>query len=153
MKSPLRTAVAALALLGSASIAEAKWVPVHSVWSDNSPLAVKDGETGEWFTPDLGYSSSNWQEGTEQAFSHAVAFGNGHLYEFRLVTVSTSDNDEIGKLWDVYKDGVLACDDCVGKVYGLSGAIGDYFKIYVGSPFAYAETWHFSGYITNRFDY
>ncbi|HEV7666937.1 MAG TPA: hypothetical protein VGS22_00310 [Thermoanaerobaculia bacterium] len=153
MKSPLRIAFTALALLGAASIAEAKWVPVHSVWSDNSPLAVRDGATGVWSTPTLGYSSSNWQEGTSQAFSHAVALSDGHLYEFRLVTVSTSDNDQIGKLWDVYKDGVLACNDCVGKVYGLSGPIGAYFKIYVGTPFAYAELWHFSGYITNRFDY
>ncbi len=153
MKSTLRIAVATLALFAATVTAEAKWVPVHSVWSDNSPLYVRDGETGKWFTPDLGYSASSWQEGTEQAFSHAVAFGNGHLYEFRLVTVSTSDNDEIGKLWDVYKDGTLACDDCVGKVYGLSGSIGDYFKIYVGTPSAYGEIWHFSGYITNRFDY
>ena len=41
----------------------------------------------------------------------------------------------------------------MGKAYGLSGAIGDYFKIYVGMPHIYAERWHFSGYITNRFDY
>lgn len=56
-------------------------------------------------------------------------------------------------LWDVYRNGSLVCNHCVGKVYGLSGAIGSYFKIYVGTPLAYAETWHFSGYITNRFDY
>lgn len=153
MKSSLRTAFAALALLGAAATAEAKWFPVHSVWSDNSPLAVKDGATGVWSTPTLGYSSSNWQEGTPQAFAHAVALSGGHQYEFQLVAVSTSTNDQIDKLWDVYKDGVLACDDCVGRIYGLSGAIGDYFKIYVGTPFGYAEDWHFSGYITNRFDY
>ncbi len=153
MKSPLRTSIAALSLLGLATAAEAKWVPVHSVWSDNSPLAVRDGDTGVWSTPSVGYSSSNWQEGTSQAFSHAVALSGGHLYEFRLVGVSTSTNDEIDKIWDVYKDGTLACDDCVGRVYGLSGSIGDYFKIYVGTPFGYAEKWHFSGYITNRFDY
>ena len=153
MKSPLRTAIAVLALLGSASIAEAQSIPVHSVWSDNSPLFVRDGITGVSSTPSFSSFSSNWQEGTNQGFVHAVATSGGHLYEFRLVVVSTSTYDQIDKLWDVYKDGVLACDDCIGRVDGLSGWIGNYFKIYIGTPLAYGTDWHFSGYITNRFDY
>jgi hypothetical protein len=55
----------------------------------------------------------------------------------------------------VYRNGALRCASCIGSAYGLSQAagVGNYFKIYVGSPFAYAEDWHFSGYITSRFDY
>jgi hypothetical protein len=143
--------VAVSSLLASA--AGAKWLPVHSVWCDDRPLAVVDGDTGVAYTPSSGDSASSWQETTPQAFSHAVATTSNGLYEFRLVAVSASDNDSILGLWDIYRNGTLACNHCVGKVYLLSGAIGSYFKIYAGTPLAYAEKWHFSGYITNRFDY
>ena len=153
MRLPIRFLGIALLLGLFSSAAWAKWIPVHSVWSDNQPLYVADGDTGKWYTSTLGFSASSWQETTPQAFSHAVALAGGSLYEFRLVSVSSSDSDSILGLWDIYRDGTLVCNLCVGQAYGLSGAIGDYFKIYVGTPFGYAEKWHFSAYITNRFDY
>lgn len=153
MKTVFRFVIAALLVSFAASAAWAKWLPVHSVESEK-PLYVADGDTGKWYTQDLGYSVSSWQEDTKQAFSHAVGLGGGHLYEFRMVQLTaTPDADSINGKWDVYRDGILVCGSCVGKAYGLSGAVGDYFKIYVGTPTAYAEKWHWSGYITHRFDY
>jgi hypothetical protein len=144
----------AVVLLGlCASAAWGKWLPVHSVWSDNRPIYVIDGDTGITYAPSQGYSASSWQQTTPQAFSHAAALTSNGQYEFRLVAVSASDNDSISGLWDIYRNGTLACNHCVGQAYGLSGAVGSYFKIYVGTPLAYAEKWHFSGYITSRFDY
>ncbi len=135
------------------SAAWAKWFPVHSVWSDDRPIYVIDGDTGTLYTPTSGDSASSWQETTPQGFSHAVGVTSNGLYEFRLITVSANDSDSLTGLWDIYRNGTLACNHCVGKAYGLSGPIGGYFKIYVGTPLAYAEKWHFSAYITNRFDY
>ncbi len=152
MRLSLRFLVAAFILGIFSSAAWAQGEPVHSVWS-NRPLAIADGDTGKWYTPTDGNLVSSWQENTPQAFSHALGLAGGHQYEFRLVAVSSSDFDSILGLWDIYRDGTLACNHCVGQAYGLSGAIGNYFKIYVGDPFAYAEKWHYSGYITNRFDY
>jgi hypothetical protein len=148
----LLSAALVLAVLIPAAAA-AKPLPVHSVWSDNRPIYIIDGDTGRIYTPTVGYSSHNWQETTPQAFSHAEGIANGDLYEFQMVSLSASDFDSILGLWDIYRNGVLVCNHCVGKAYGLSGAIGNYFKIYVGTPLAYAEKWHFSAYITNRFDY
>jgi hypothetical protein len=150
---PVRLAVTVLALGLFASVAPAAAQPVHSVWSDNRPIAIRDGDTGVSYTPTQGYSASSWQESTPQSFSHALGKAGGHLYEFRLVSVASNDFDSILGLWDIYRDGALVCNLCVGQAYGLSGAIGDYFKIYVGTPSGYAELWHYSGYITNRFDY
>jgi hypothetical protein len=151
-KTLARLTLSAALLVCGASVAVAKWLPVHQIGSEK-PLAVTDGDTRKGYSPSLGFASSNWQVGTTQAFSHAIALTPGGLYEFRLVHVQSTDDGAIKGLWDIYRDGLLACDDCVGRAYGLDGALGSYFKIYVGTPDAYAEKWHFSGYITSRFDY
>jgi len=141
-----------IGILIAAPLAHAKWYAVHQISSD-SPIVVIDGSTGESYAPSYGNSSSNWQVTTPQAFSHAVAITDAGQYEFRLVQVKTSDDSSILGLWDIYLNGTLVVDDAIGKAYGLDGAVGDYFKIYVGTPAAYAEKWLFSGYITHRFDY
>jgi hypothetical protein len=148
----VRVGLLVLGLSSVSSLALAKWLPVHQIASEK-PLYVVDGSTGKSYTPRLGRASSNWQVGTTQAFSHAIALADGGLYEFRLVHTQSSDDATINGLWDIYRDAVLVCDDCIGKAYGVDGAVGNYFKIYVGTPSAYAELWHFSGYITSRFDY
>jgi hypothetical protein len=152
MRLSIRFLVTALALGLFASAAFAQGEPVHSVWSTR-PIAIIDGDTGASFTPREGYSVSSWQESTPQAFSHAQGRNLLYQYEFRLVVVKGSDFDSILGLWDIYRNGALVCNLCVGQAYGLSGAVGDYFKIYVGTPTEYAEKWGYSGYITSRFDY
>ena len=56
---------------------------------------------------------------------------------------------------NVRHNGVIVCNKCVGKAYWLSpgGGPGNYFKIYVGTPTAFAEKWLYSGELTKRFDY
>jgi hypothetical protein len=70
-----------------------------------------------------------------------------------LITPTASDADSITGKWIVRRNGVIVCNNCIGKAYGLSAAVGNYFKIYIGTPAAYAEKWHYSGYITSRFDF
>lgn len=149
--APVRLAVALLALLVAAPLAAQ---PVHSVWSDK-PLALRDGEFDTWLSPDSGNAALAWQEGTSEAFANAQATSGSDSYEFRLIAVGASDDQEISGLWDIYRNNSLRCAACVGKAYGLnqSAGVGNYFKIYVGDALGYAEDWHWSGYITARFDY
>jgi hypothetical protein len=77
-------------------------------------------------------------------------------YEFVLVRTTGSTPDGIDRLWDVRRNGVLVCNNCVGKAYLLGPSAippGKYFKIYVGTPSADAEKWLYSGDRTDRFDF
>lgn len=128
----------------------------HSVWSDK-PLMVIDGQTGTSYNSfTSGNAATAWTEGTVRAYVRAFAVIKPKLtYDFELVKVTSSDADTISGLFDVKRNGVLVCNKCVGKAYGLSQAAtgSNYFKIYVGTPAGYAEKWHYSGYITSRFDF
>lgn len=152
MLKRISTVALFLCTLTLASVAAAKWLAVHQVASDK-PLYFTDGSTHKSYKIRTGFASSNWQVFTPEAFSHAVTVTTNGLYEFRMVKLSSSDDSSINGAWDIYHDGVLVCDDCIGSAYGLDQAPGNYFKIYVGTPLAYAEDWHYSGYITHRFDY
>ncbi|OLE55513.1 MAG: hypothetical protein AUG51_03420 [Acidobacteria bacterium 13_1_20CM_3_53_8] len=127
----------------------------HSVWSIK-PLAVTDGQTGAHYSA---FSSGNmataWTETTKDAYFRAVAVINPNLkYDFRLVnTTANTTADMIEGLYDIRRNGVMVCHLCVGRAYRLSLPVGNYFKLYVGTPAAYAERWHYSGYITSRFDF
>ena len=128
----------------------------HSVWSEK-PLLIKDGDTGTTYKTFLkGNAVFAWLETTIRAYAHA----RGHIsstnyYEFMLVKTTSSDADSIKGLFNVRHNGVIACNKCVGKAYWLSpgGGPGNYFKIYVGTPTAFAEKWLYSGELTKRFDY
>jgi hypothetical protein len=126
----------------------------HNVWS-TSPLYVIDAQTGTTYSSFLsGNASAAWTQGTTNAYFHAVAVVTTSLnYDFQLVSVTSTNGDEINGLYDIRRNGTLVCTGCVGKAYGLSGVVGNYFKLYVGSPAGYAEKWHYSGYITSRFDF
>lgn len=126
----------------------------HSVWSDK-PLMVRDWATHkEYTTFEKGDAAFAWTQATPRAYAHALAIVNPNLrYDFMLISITGSTVDTILGRWNVTRNGVLVCGNCVGKAYGLDQAVGNYFKIYVGTPAAYAEHWHYSGYITNRFDF
>lgn len=129
----------------------------HSVWS-KKPLLVKDGQTNvEYQTFVKGNAAFAWTESTVRAYAHAIATITPNLrYEFVLVRTTGSTADGIDGLWDVRRNGVLVCNNCVGKAYMLSPSAippGNYFKIYVGTPSAYAEKWLYSGDRTERFDF
>ena len=129
----------------------------HSVWS-KKPLLVKDGQTNiEYNTFVKGNAAFAWTESTIRAYAHAVAVITPKLrYDFMLIKTTGSTADGIDGLWDVRRNGVLVCNNCVGKAYLLSPSPippGNYFKIYVGTPSGYAEKWLYSGDRTDRFDF
>ena len=130
--------------------------PAHSVWS-NKPFLVKDGATGaQYKTFVKGNAAFAWNAGTTTAYARAVGVITTALnYDFKLVSVTSTTADEIDGKFDVFRNGVNVCHLCIGKAYGLSQPAGasNYFKIYVGTPAAYAEKWLYSGYITSRFDF
>ena len=126
----------------------------HSVWS-TSPLYLIDDSTNTQYSSFVsGDMATAWTEGTTNDYFRAYAVVSSTLnYEFELVSVIGTGGDEINGLYDIKRNGTLVCDDCVGKAYGLSGSVGNYFKLYVGTPSGYAEDWHYSGYITSRYDF
>ncbi len=127
----------------------------HSVWS-TKPLYLIDYSTSTQYSSFLsGDMATAWTEGGGgTAYFRAYAVVSTTLnYDFELVSVTGTDGDSIDGLYDIKRNGTLVCDDCVGKAYGLSGSVGNYFKLYVGTPSGYAENWHYSGYITSRYDF
>jgi hypothetical protein len=126
----------------------------HSAWSEK-PLMVRDGATGTQYDAFLkGDAAFAWTQATTRAYGHSLAKITAALnYDFMLVSTTSSDADTISGRWNVRRNGVLVCANCIGKAYGLSQPVGNYFKIYVGTPAMYAEKWHYSGYITSRFDF
>jgi len=129
----------------------------HSLWS-KKPRLVKDGQTNvEYQTFVKGNAAFAWTESTVRAYAHAVAVIAPNLrFDFMLVRTIGSTADGIDGLWDVRRNGVLVCNNCVGKAYMLSPSMtppGNYFKIYVGTPSGYAEKWLYSGDRTERFDF
>ena len=127
----------------------------HSVWSDSRPLACRDGATGASFNAFLdGDAAFAWTQGTVRTYAHAFARINAALnYDFMLISTTSATADEIRGRWVVRRNGVIVCNNCIGRAYVLSAPVGDYFKIYVGTPIVYAERWHYSGTITSRFDF
>jgi len=130
--------------------------PAHSVWS-NKPIFVYDGATGAHYNAFAkGNAAFAWNQATTTAYARAVGVIAVNLvYDFRLVSATSTNADEIDGKFDIFRNGVIVCHLCIGKAYGLSQPAlpGKYFKIYVGTPVAFAEKWHYSGYITNRFDF
>lgn len=153
----LRSLTLVTLLAGSASAWAAD--PVHSIRSDQDPFVVVDHSTGTtYLTSDLSLSEAliAWQE-DGGAFVHAVAVTNsGDEIELRLVTTSSATSDAIEGAFDIYVNGSLECDDCLGEAYGLDQAASpgvNYFKIYVGTPSSTGTDWLFSSYMTSRQDY
>jgi hypothetical protein len=128
----------------------------HSVWSDK-PLLIRDDEKNvQYNTFEKGDAIFAWTQPTIRAYAHAHGkVSAGLQYDFMLVKTTNSDADSISGLFDVRRNGVLVCHNCVGKAYLLSpsGGPGNYFKIYVGTPAGYAEKWLYSGERNNRFDF
>jgi hypothetical protein len=128
--------------------------PAHSVWS-TKPLYIYDGASGAHYSAFVkGNAAFAWNQGTTTAYARSVGVVNANLtYDFRLVQVTATTVSEIDGKFDIFKNGVNVCHLCIGKAYLLNQPIGQYFKIYVGTPLAYAEKWHYSGFITSRFDF
>jgi hypothetical protein len=154
-----------LIMLGILSVS-ATAQSTHSVWTNDNGYVIRDAETACEFTTLKKFDmATSWTEPappTYPAVAHfrgvALAYGlthfcNNHTYEFRLVRTASTTNDDIKGLWNVYRDGTLKCNACNGTAYGLSGAVGNYYKVYVDDPVYGPSTWLYSGYIDNRKDF
>lgn len=124
---------------------------IHMIIS-RRPLYVTDYERGEHFEDPPGGCVIVWKPRTKVAFVYAVAIAQGVKYEFILTEVTSVSDYEIKGRWTVLRNGMIRCRRCIGKAYGLTGSVGQYFKIYVGTPSHYEEYWHFSGWITKRIE-
>jgi hypothetical protein len=129
----------------------------HNVWSENKPLYVSDPVTGAHYETFISSDASfAWSQAAPRGFANARARVTPALtYDFMLMQITSLTADMITGRWNVRRNGVLVCNNCIGKAYGLSQptAAGKYVKIYIGTPAAFAEKWHWSGYITRRFDF
>lgn len=141
----------------------------HSVWTNDNGLAIGDAETGCWYQSLRAFDmATSWTEpapptypavahfrGVSKAYAYSHACPTDHSYEFRLVRTSSTTVDEIKGLWNVYRDGILKCNACSGKAYGLSSpaGVGNYYKVYIDDPIFGPSTWLYSGYIDQRKDF
>jgi len=118
---------------------------------------IRDGATKKEYKALIkGDAIFAWTQATPRAYAHAFGLVSSALnYDFMLITPTGSDADSISGKWIVRRNGVIVCNNCIGKAYRLSqpAGVGNYFKIYVGTPLAYEEKWLYSGYITSRFDF
>ncbi|MFC4158042.1 hypothetical protein [Chitinimonas lacunae] len=160
MNRRFTTIALALTLVGLGPLAQAAEpspapmpVPLqtHSIWTNKSLYLVDPTIDGSRTAS--GSAATAWTNNTRNGYFRVAAKANGYYYEFVLASISSSSFDQISGVWDIRRNGVLVCDGCIGKAYGLSGAVGNYFKIYVGDPDSYAEKWHYSAYIQYRFDF
>lgn len=129
-------------------------------------LAVKDAQTGCWYGSFSGFrASTSWTEPSPaypaaanfRGITKVLASGTcvSNKYEFTLLKVASTSDDEIVGVWDVIRNGTTVCSACDGTAYGLSQPAGaNYFKVYVDDPwYPGTEDWLFSGYIDSRFDF
>lgn len=124
---------------------------VHGIFSQK-PLYVLDGTTGTWLTATSGNAIASWTEAPlssgNQAFYNAIVEAGSDRFEFRLVSLASTNVDEIKGKFDIYKNYALVASGIPGTVYGLSQPVGNYYKFYDDT-----SHWHVSGYITSRLDY
>jgi hypothetical protein len=146
----LTAAICAMGILPTVASAQ----DVHSIWSTHT-WEIWDGSTGIRYPSSYGSVSMSWEDATRYGFFHAIVRPASAPIEYELVltAVSTSDDDAIEGLWDIRRNGVLVCDGCVGRAYGLTSGIGSYFKLFVGDGQCNTQQWYLSAYVTNRFDY
>jgi hypothetical protein len=121
------------------------------------PYYLTDGLSGTTYTPAKGDCAIGWNDKTNYGFNVArfdiTDTVTSLNYEFILVAVSNSDSNQIEGLWDIKRDGIIVAKGIVGKLYGLNLPIGSYIKFYGGSSQCNTNIWHFSVFITGRYDF
>jgi inhibitor of cysteine peptidase len=123
---------------------------VHNVISDK-PLYSWGPVDGDVRVID-GKCIISWMEGTNNAVFKAKLTVLKDIqkadYEYELVAAKTSDKESIIGVFNIRKDGVVIAKEIPGKVYGIGGPVGQYFKFYSEDT-----NWHLSAYITSRVDF
>lgn len=158
----------AIALL---SIAVTAQIRTHSVWTNNNGLAIRDPQTGcsynsltggfnrfnmatSWNQPTPGDPADAHFRGVGRAIGFSLACPTT-TYDFRLVDSTVTGPDNIDGDWDIFRNGVLVCNNCNGTAYGLSqvAGVGNYYKVYIDDPFLGPQAWLYSGYLDVRKDF
>lgn len=167
MKKPF-LAILAIALLSVAATAQ---IRTHSVWTNNNGLAIRDAQSGctytnltggfvgfnmatSWDEPTPGNPADAHFRGVARAIGFSLACPN-RAYDFRLVASTVTGADNIDGVWNVFRNGVLVCNNCNGTAYGLSqvAGVGNYYKVYIDDPVFGPQTWLYSGYLDVRKDF
>jgi hypothetical protein len=127
----------------------------HHIVTSNTPLYVKDGISGTTYNTFTGGGARlDWVEGgpARARVDAWATLPGGQTYKFALMRATRVDADTIEGTYYITLDGRMVCNRCKGKAYGLSQPVGNYFKLYIGTPRAYEEKWLFSGKIDTRLD-
>jgi hypothetical protein len=130
---------------------------VHAIKAQKT-YYLTDGLSGITYTNFKGDCVIGWNDKTNYGFNVArFDIMTDKLtpinYEFILVAISNSDSNQIEGLWDIKHNGVLVAKGIVGKLYGLNQPVGSYIKFYGGNSQNNTNLWHFSVYITGRYDF
>ncbi len=106
--------------------------------------------TGATYTPLNGNLIASYSVGTRYGHVRVKSQVTGNLsYEIQLVSVATAQNDLVVGLWDVWRNGVLVCNGCVGRMFGLVPSSPS-VTISIGDAYSATEKWRYVGNISYR---
>lgn len=143
----MKKIIAALACSLSAAAFAGNAITIVS----NTPLSVTEAPSNATYTPQSGNIAASFSVGTRQAHVRARFTVNASLsYDVQLASVATAQGDLVVGLWDVYRNGVLVCNGCVGRMWGLVPNTLTPLTISIGDAYSASEKWRFSGTVNYR---
>ncbi len=141
-------------------------IHTHSVWTEDDPVSVRDGNTGCSYSSIQKWRSiTSWSEEGPPLYP-AIAHFRGvvvnasgsffcgtHDYDFRLIDASQTDKENIVGTWDVYRDGSLVCSGCTGTASNLNAAVSTTYFVDIDDPFNGVGAWQFYSNVNSRYDF
>jgi hypothetical protein len=103
---------------------------VNSTWAGTPATLTALGAT---YSATSAKAASSYTVGTPYAFAYARAVTSAGTYEFQFVSVSpaTSPSYQLSGYWNVSRNGVLLCSNCLGFATGYTSAPPKPFTISV----------------------
>ncbi len=141
-------------------------IHTHSIWTDDNPVSVRDGQTGcSYSSIEKWRSITSWSEEGPPLYP-AIAHFRGvvinaagsfrcgtHDYDFRLIDTTQTDKENIVGTWDVYRDGSLVCSGCTGTASNLTAAVSATYYVDIDDPVNGAGAWQFYANVDQRFEF
>ena len=139
-------------------------INTHSVWTEDQPNSVRDGNTGCSYTSiEKWRSITSWSEEGPPLYP-AIAHFRGvvvnasasfpcgtHDYDFRLIDATQTDKENIVGEWDVYRDGSLVCSGCTGTASNLNAAVNSTYFVDIDDPVNGPGAWQFYADVSQRY--